>query len=66
LPIALVNGDKGGNLGGKDVNLGNRVIEEVTDPDSPATGTVEWARQDTRGEALKGIGNDEYYATVPS
>jgi YhgE/Pip-like protein len=64
LPIALVNEDEGGNLGGKDVNLGDRVVEKVTGPNSPAAGTVEWARPDTRGEALEGIGNNEYYGAI--
>ena len=64
LPIALVNEDEGGNLGGKDVNLGDRVVEKVTGPDSPAAGTVEWARPDTRGEALEGIGNNESYGAI--
>jgi YhgE/Pip-like protein len=64
LPIALVNEDEGGNLGGKDVNLGDRVVEKVTGPDSPAAGTVEWARPDSRGEALEGIGNNEYYGAI--
>ena len=64
LPIALVNEDEGGNLGGKDVNLGDRVVEKVTGPDSPAAGTVEWARPDTSGEALEGIGNNEYYGAI--
>ena len=64
LPIALVNEDRGGNLGGKDVNLGDQIVEKVTGPDSPATGTVGWARPDTRGEALKGIGNNEYYGAI--
>jgi YhgE/Pip-like protein len=64
LPIALVNEDEGGYLGGKDVNLGDRVVEKVTGPNSPAAGTVEWARPDTRGEALEGIGNNEYYGAI--
>jgi YhgE/Pip-like protein len=64
LPIALVNQDRGGNLAGKDVNLGDKVVEKVTSPDSPAAGTVKWVRPDTRGEALKGIGNDEYYGAI--
>jgi YhgE/Pip-like protein len=64
LPIALVNEDEGGNLGGKDVNLGDRVVEKVTGPDSPAAGTVEWARPDSRGGALEGIGNNQYYGAI--
>ena len=36
LPIALVNEDAGGELAGRDVNLGDRVVERVTGPDSPA------------------------------
>ena len=64
LPIALVNEDRGGNVGGKEVNLGDQVVEKVTGPDSPAAGTVGWARPDTRGEALDGIGNNEYYGAI--
>jgi YhgE/Pip-like protein len=64
LPIALVNEDAGGELAGRDVNLGDRVVERVTGPDSPAAGTVDWIRPDTRGEALKGIGNGEYYGAI--
>ncbi|MDQ3589614.1 MAG: DUF3533 domain-containing protein, partial [Actinomycetota bacterium] len=64
LPIALVNEDEGGKLGGEEVNLGDRVVERVTAPDSPAADTVEWARPADRDEALKGIGNDEYYGVI--
>lgn len=64
LPVALVNEDRGGDLGGKKIYLGNAVAERVTDPDSPAAGTVEWVRPDTREEALKGIGNNEYYGAI--
>jgi YhgE/Pip-like protein len=64
LPIALVNEDEGGSVGGKDVNLGDRVVEKVTGPDSPAADTVEWARPGSRGEALEGIGNDRYYGAI--
>jgi YhgE/Pip-like protein len=63
LPIALVNEDRGGELAGKEVNLGDRVVENVTAPDSPAD-TVGWERPDTRGEALDGIGNGEYYGAI--
>ena len=64
LPLALVNEDRGGSLVGQDVNLGDRVVEKVTGPDSPAAGTVKWARPDTRGGALEGIGNDKYYGAI--
>jgi YhgE/Pip-like protein len=64
LPIALVNEDRGADLAGEDVNLGDRVVENVTNPDSPAAGTVDWVRPDTRGEALKAIGNGEYYGAI--
>ena len=64
LPIALVNEDRGGELAGKEVNLGERVVENVTAPDSPAAETVGWVRPDTRGEALDGIGNGEYYGAI--
>ena len=60
LPIALVNEDDGAKLCGQEVNLGDRVVEIVTAPDSPAADTVEWAKLGGRDEALKGIGNDEY------
>ncbi len=64
LPIALVNEDEGAKLGGQEVNLGDRVVERVTGPDSPAADTVEWARLGGRKEALEGIGNDEYYGAI--
>ena len=64
LPIALVAEDRGGELAGKVVNLGDRVVEKVTALDSPAAGTVDWIRPDTRGGALKGIGNGEYYGAI--
>jgi len=64
LPIALVNEDRGADLAGGDVNLGDRVVENVTNPDSPAAGTVDWVRPDTRSEALKAIGNGEYYGAI--
>ena len=64
LPIALVNEDRGGELAGEDVNLGDRVVEKVTGPDSPAAGTVDWTEFDIRGEALKGIGNGGYYGAI--
>jgi YhgE/Pip-like protein len=64
LPVALVNEDRGGELAGEEVNLGERVVENVTDPDSPAADTVEWARPEDRDEALEGIGNDEYYGAI--
>jgi putative membrane protein len=38
LPIALVNEDRGADLAGEKVNLGDRIIEKVTDPDAPAAG----------------------------
>jgi uncharacterized phage infection (PIP) family protein YhgE len=64
LPIALVNEDRGGELAGEDANLGDRVIEKVAGPDSPAVGTVDGTKFDTSGEALKGIGNGEYYHAI--
>jgi YhgE/Pip-like protein len=64
LPIALVNEDRGADLAGEKVNLGDSIIEKVTDPDAPAAGTVDWIRPDTRENALRGIGNDEFYGAI--
>ena len=64
LPIALVNEDGGGEIAAENVNIGDRVVEKVTGPDSPEAGTVGWIRPDTRAEALDGIGDDEYYGAV--
>src|SRR3712207_3892055 len=64
LPIALVNEDEGGELAGEEINLGDRVVENVTDPDSPAAETVEWTRLGGRKEALEGLGDDEYYGAI--
>jgi uncharacterized phage infection (PIP) family protein YhgE len=36
-----VNDDRGGELAGKDDNLGDRVVEKITAPDSPAADTVD-------------------------
>ena len=64
LHFALINKDRGGDLAGKEVKLGDRVVEKLTGPDSPAAGTVDWIRPDTRSEALEGIGNGEYYGAI--
>jgi YhgE/Pip-like protein len=64
LPIALINEDRGGELAGEDVTLGDRIVEKVTGPDSPSAGTVKWARLDTRSQAKGGIGNNEYYGAI--
>ena len=64
LPIALVNEDEGAELAGEKVDFGNRVVENVTAPDSPAKGTVEWARPNSREEALDGLGRKEYYGAI--
>ncbi len=64
LPVALVNEDRGGELGEERVDFGDRVVENVTDPGSPAAGTVEWARPGSREEALQGLGRKEYYGAI--
>src|SRR5215212_9418111 len=61
LPIAMVNLERGGELAGKEVNLGDRLVETGTAPDSPAADTVGWERPATRDEALDGMGNGEDY-----
>ena len=64
LPIALVNEDRGGELGGDQVELGDQVVERVTGPDSPADGVVKWAQLDSRKDALEGLGRNEYYGAI--
>ena len=64
LPVALVNEDGGGELGGEQVTLGDQVVERVTGPDSPAAGTVEWSRPDSRKAALEGLGRNEFYGAI--
>lgn len=64
LPVALVNEDRGGELGGEQVELGDQVVEKVTGPNSPAAGTVEWAQPASRKEALRGIGRNDYYGAI--
>ena len=64
LPIALVNEDEGAELAGEKTNFGDRLVENATGPDSPAAGTVEWARPGSRAEALEGLGRKEYYGAV--
>jgi YhgE/Pip-like protein len=64
LPIALVNEDEDGELGGEEVNLGGRIVERLTAAGESGADTVEWARPGGRDEALEGIGNNEYYGTI--
>ncbi len=64
LPVALVNEDKGGELGGEQVELGDQVVERVTGPDSPADGLVEWSQFGSRKEVLEGLGSNEYYGAI--
>ena len=64
LPIALVNEDEGAELAGERVDFGDRVVENVTAPDSPAADTVGWARPDSRQEALGGLGRKEFYGAI--
>lgn len=59
LPLALVNEDEGGKLAGEKVNLGDQIVENITDPGSPAADTVEWAKLKDRDEALEGIGRGD-------
>lgn len=64
LPVALVNEDGGAELAGERVSFGDRVVEKVTGPESPAADTVAWARPESRAEALKGLGRKEYYGAI--
>jgi YhgE/Pip-like protein len=64
LPVALVNEDRGADLAGEKVELGDLVVEKVTSPDSPAADTVGWARLESREAALEDIGNGEYYGAI--
>ena len=64
LPVALVNEDKGGELGGDQVMLGDQVVERVTGSDSPADGVVEWTQPDSREAALEGLGKNEFYGAI--
>jgi YhgE/Pip-like protein len=64
LPVALVNEDRGADLAGEKVELGDLVVEKVTSPDSPAADTVGWARLESREAALEDIANGEYYGAI--
>lgn len=64
LPVALVNEDEGGELGGEQVTLGDQVVERVTGPDSPADGVVKWERPSSKKEALEGLGRNEFYGAI--
>lgn len=64
LPVALVDEDEGGELGGEQVTLGDQVVENVTGPDFPAGDVVEWAQLDSRQEAMRGLGRNEYYGAI--
>ncbi len=64
LPVALVNEDEGGELGGEEVALGDQVVERVTGSDSPADGVVEWTQPNSRMDALEGLGRNEFYGAI--
>src|SRR3712207_9476915 len=55
LPIAFVNEDEGGKLGGEEANLGDRVVERVTTPDTPAPPFTRWTGADDRVTAFEGL-----------
>ncbi len=64
LPVALVNDDRGAKLGGERVSLGDRVVENASGPDSPASEVVGWQRPGSREAALEGIGRGELYGAI--
>ncbi len=64
LPVALVNEDEGGELGGEEVALGDQVVERVIGSDSPADGVVEWTQPNSRKDALEGLGRNEFYGAI--
>lgn len=63
LPAALVNLDMGAEIDGQLVNLGDRVVESTSSNDRIGE-AIKWTRLSSRGEALEGIANGEYYGAI--
>jgi YhgE/Pip-like protein len=63
LPVAVVNRDVGVEIGGEPVNFGDRVVEGATSGDRIGD-EVEWAKLSSRGEALEGLADGEYYGAI--
>lgn len=58
VPIAVVNNDKGASLDGKEMNIGNEVIDELKNNHA-----IGWKFVDTK-QAEKGLLDGSYYATI--
>ena len=58
IKVAIVNEDTGTTLNGKDINLGNEVVENLKDNKQ-----MGWQFVD-KDEALKNIENGKYYAMI--
>jgi YhgE/Pip-like protein len=62
LPIALVNADKGAEIGGKKVNLGDQITASVAGT-STSKGKVSW-KQVNRAEATKRLGKGKVFGAL--
>jgi len=64
LPIAIVNLDRGAEVGGTSVRFGDQVVDQLRAP-SPALGeSVSWQLAPTREEALTRVREDRAYAAL--
>lgn len=63
LPVAVVNEDTGAEILGKNVNAGDMIVDKLKDNDA-----MKWQFTDDENEAIDGVMNGKYYASliVPS
>jgi len=64
LPIAVVNLDRGAQVGETDLRFGGEVVDQLLAPDPALGDTVSWDVVPTREEALKLLREDRAYAAL--
>ena len=61
LPIAIVNNDKGVDIQGKDVNIGQKIEDKLKDSNS---NKVKWIKVDKESDIKKGLNDNKYYGAA--
>ena len=64
LPIAVVNLDRGAQVGTTSLRFGDQVVDQVLAPSPTLGDTVSWAVAPTRAEALTRVREDRAYAAL--
>ena len=61
LPIAIVNNDKGVDIQGKDVNIGQKIEDKLKDSNS---NKIKWIKVDKESDIKKGLNDNKYYGAA--